>query len=573
MGVQMDLRSAGYFFNARTSLRPWFRAALFLVLSGCAPKAVYRTASAPSTGSGKPVIKELIDFGSLPIPNKGLLPRKLSDGRFTPGEWVAIEGDNLPGNAKISINENIVKAKGYTKTGGLLIQLPTGLDTALLHTLTVQSESGIAKKNLEVDRYIAGSDTEGNLVRFLKMNRRVRGYVEDDQFEVSQERPLYSAFSDDGGVLYSVGLPDEKAKKGKGRFPVEIAAIHLGAPEKPELVASKRLNLDSRVTDISACGENRLAILAVSDFALFDVENPLSPKLIAGLSLPGKDDNAMFVEVACVDNGKKAGVLDAERNLLQLIDLSQPEKPKLLNSFKFHPEDSSPLALDMINAEEGGASEVWVLLGPSLRRATRRTGGLLSDAKKNISKFFKRKEDDPPSEKPSSEKKQERPSGKVHELARMDLSGETPDLKQQIKLSDTFYSLRLFAEKDGNLLISGVDRDGLDFSNDEDDKSAIKALWERIKKTSHFGRVVAVDKSTGTSTVKLKGLTIFMDMSKLPDNRLVYSGFHLTGTISFPYVAAAWGTGVEERGFFSQRKLSWKMIFPPYTYGQVRAQP
>jgi len=46
--------------------------------------------------TGKPAIKKIIDLGGLDIPLASEhLPKHFSDQRFSPGEWVLIQGENL----------------------------------------------------------------------------------------------------------------------------------------------------------------------------------------------------------------------------------------------------------------------------------------------------------------------------------------------------------------------------------------------------------------------------------------------------------------------------------------------
>ena len=75
----------------------------------------------PEPINGAPEIVRLVDLGSLPLADIGIIDSGHSDGRFTPGEWIAVVGSNLAHQPTIKIGSRNIKVQGYLKGGSLLI--------------------------------------------------------------------------------------------------------------------------------------------------------------------------------------------------------------------------------------------------------------------------------------------------------------------------------------------------------------------------------------------------------------------------------------------------------------------
>src|SRR5687767_8675234 len=90
---------------------------------GCAGKGVVRIPShAAGLPQGAPSLDQVIDLGAMPIVPEGLIAPLHSDGVITPGEWLALVGDELGADPRVSIGGRRAKVEGYLEGGSLLVR-------------------------------------------------------------------------------------------------------------------------------------------------------------------------------------------------------------------------------------------------------------------------------------------------------------------------------------------------------------------------------------------------------------------------------------------------------------------
>src|SRR5262245_46401114 len=124
--------------------RRWLFLLVAFALVGCKTiRPIVRVPTATlENPSDAPTLTEVVDLGAMPPP-QGTVERLDSDNWFTPGEWVALLGDQLTATTKVTIAGRQVEVGGFLEGDSLLVRVPRGLQPGLQ---TVNVETATARR-------------------------------------------------------------------------------------------------------------------------------------------------------------------------------------------------------------------------------------------------------------------------------------------------------------------------------------------------------------------------------------------------------------------------------------------
>jgi hypothetical protein len=530
-----------------------------LAAAGCGGR--YAVVRGPQAARVPPRIERLEDLGALAL-RAGRLDATDRDGRFTPGEWVAVVGRGLH-EAELSLGGARLEIGAYLDGGSVAVRLPPDLAPERGHRLVARSALGEAEARLDSAVYVIGSDTDGNAIRFLRVGAGGRDRVDDPELSVPQAATLYHALSPDAGLLYALGLPGKKAGGDGVEYDAEVAVVHLGAAGRPERVGAVGFRLASHPSGVAVTGRGVLLVLATRELLAFSLADPIRPRQVSRIEL-SSDPGDRWTDLAVLDAGASVAVLDASHNRVRAISLADPGAPTTLSELALGPEGDVPLSVDLA-ADPADPSALVVLQGRNLRTIGAKTKGAASSlAGKAVGLVRGRKADDAPPTRDAGSTARGR-------LAGVRLAGGALVRTVDVALPHDFIPLFCAPGGDGRFLVSGVSPGALDTGALDVSLDAAGRVLRFLKDSVQLGKILSVGRD-GSSSVELQGVGLVFDVDVLPRGELVYSGMRLSGKPLPPFVTVKWGVGVGGTGFYGLHSVDDDYFLPPYTYGQVSVQ-
>jgi hypothetical protein len=298
-------------------------------------------------GSASPKIDRVVDLGDQPpLPARGPLPAADSDGRFSIGELVLIEGSGLGKLPTLKIGGVPAKVEARTGAGGIVARIPTGIDAGLTE-VEVSHPGGRDATTLEVERHGVLVDRAGGQVHVIGLGRASEAQIRAT-FPVAGV--VDAAISFDGQVAYVVANPAGAASTSS------LHVIALTAAGGPRLLRQIHLPLP-RVSALAAAQAAPVAAVAGSGkFLVLDLGVPRTPALGDVVPLVG-DARALAVH----PHGRRLVVLSPHDNMLTPIDLADRARPGVGRPVDLLPGEREPMAIDLEFAP--GGDEVWALTG------------------------------------------------------------------------------------------------------------------------------------------------------------------------------------------------------------------
>ncbi len=520
-----------------------------MLLIACA-RPLVRTASweAPV---GPPSIERLVDLGSLPLPETGAIDESAADGRFTPGEWMAIVGENLSADqAVVRVGDIPMEVKGYLVGGSLLVKVPAGLSARRGVELQVETSKGLAVHPLRISGYLVMSDTAADQVRFWPTPVAPEAQsvlFEEETVPVAMARPIGHVLSPDRGLLYVIG---------SGRAGYELKTIQMGAPEGPREETTIPFSSSGRPADleISDAGD-RLFLLTESELLVFDLGSPLLP-VEAGRHTFATTGNPRYTSAAILKGGETVAALETLGGAVTLVDVSSPTAPAPISSTRIVPDATVPRAIGMVS-DPRSPTGLFLLEGPNLQLTH---VGL----KQLVGKLF---EDDPDVETDA-------PKGS--RVLHLDVSSGTPETVSEQHLPRTFLPLFMFPHPEGGVMVSGVGPEVVSLSNVDSLTSGIRTAIEALKGAITIGHILRVD-DTGQREIA-NGMSVFLTLDyDVVEKSLLYTAMKV-GVRKFPPdIGVELGlhesrTGAVPRRGVALRTASWKTLVPPYRAPRISLQ-
>ncbi|THB65526.1 MAG: hypothetical protein D6B27_08415 [Gammaproteobacteria bacterium] len=545
-----EFNDVGRFFMCERFMRVWqtflLMGVLISILCGCANNQPKENIN----DDGSPGIDHIADIGSLPI-DKEINKKERSDGKYTPGEYIFITGRNLK-NSKIFIDNKTVQIEQVLNKG-IVIRVPRGLSPSLKHKLKVSNEKGVASEYFYSTHYLISTDTDGNNVGFMRTRHDVKGLVEKERIEIEHDRVLFNVISNNGGFAYSLGTASKVDYSGRQglKYGIGVKTIHLAAPNEPKEVTQQIFPLYSAPTSVSLSSNNQLIILGKRDISIIDAKNPLKLKFINNFKLPDHGKETTFVDVVFLDDGKTVVVLDAQYNVISLIDISNPLSPEVMSEENLFPGIELPMVVDL-ESDPHNDKKFWVLCGPNFRVASQK-------AKELYDRIFHNKE-----------KKQK--VDIAEQLISISIENGVMSIGSVHKLPEKFAPFFAVFGEDDNIYVSGIKMDILNMDEVGNINKWIKSLGKMLWNSVAIGRVLKINPNTGKYKSTSKGFGIYYHLVYCKDIGPAFTLLKLKGTLFPPFVKMSWGVGVKSQGTYAVRSLDKHALFPPYSLGHISFQ-
>lgn len=539
-------------------LRFYLTISTLLLLVSCAtptPPPSHEVTPVVPVNMGKPVIKGIIDLGGLDIPiNSKTIPKEFTDKRFSPGEWILIEGKNV-GATEIEIDQyRIVIDRYYANKP--LIRIPTGLSPLKKHSLKLKTQHGVAEFSFHTRHYIAATDTDGKQTHLIRTNVEQKGGVEEEWLVLDSDadRPMFNLISSDSRFLFSINIEDRadiNHDEEMHSFVLEIVTYHLAAPNKPAAVARFKTEIGSTPIDAVINRHNKIILLGKNSLTLVDASNPLHLQNNSSFILPKNKERTTFVDAALVDDNKKIVALETYSNSLLLLDIETPVI-SILDRIQLLPTKTIPLSIDIeVNPEN--SQEFWVLQGSNYRLANKSVMALYKKVlqKKDVAK----------SEKP------------VNQLQKLRVNQNKLELSSTLKMNNQYaYYYSTFGQ-DGRLYLSSTKLEWFLSTQEKTPKNLLANIGSKVWDTVAIGRIIAVDTQTEKVQTLASGFGIYYHLVDVPDIGPVFTLAKLgPSPMAMLMVQPYWGVGVKSTGTYAKRKMDKHVIFPPYSLGFIAFQ-
>ena len=508
------------------------------------------------TNAGKPMISSLVDLGGFDIPLGGGVPGHFSDQRYSPGEWVLIQGKNLGVNG-ITIDKQEVPITKYYGSKALF-QIPTGLSPRVQHTITLTNEFGSTSHQFDTKHYIVATDTDGQKTHLISTNRKEKGGIDEDWTELESEakRPLFNLISANSAFLFHMDVlkkSDKKLMEGSDTYPLEIHTYHLGAPEEPAKVSTHKALVGSTPIDAVLNDEGTLLLLGKQSITLVDTTNPKALRTLGHTPLPFNDaEKTTYVDAIFLEGNSKIAVLETHSNTVLLFDAKDKTNLVQLDSLPLLPSKSIALSVDL-EPDPKDPSKFWVLEGPNYRL----TGSKLAQTYKKLVK----------KEKISDDKKS------VHQLQQVVVQDGKMKMLGTVPTPEKYAAYFSVFGQDGRMYVTTTK---MSFLNTEFDKDSKKNILKKVKSflwdTVSFGRVIAIDTETQKTEVVSSGVGVYYHIVDIPDIGPAFSLLKFGPALSLPYLSPNWGVGIKSTGTYAKRKMNKRAVFPPYSVGFIAYQ-
>lgn len=532
-------------------------ACLVLGLTACqttstkqAPPAL--TTVAPAI-TGSPSILGLQDAGSLPLQVGGALSKSVSDGRYSPGEWLLVMGKNL-GVKTLQIDGKTVPVDFYW-TGSPVVKIPTGLLPLQKHQLVIDNGQGRASTGFHSSHYIVATDTDGKQRHLIRTNPDEEGGVEEEWIALASdaERPLFTLFSPDSAFLYTVNIDsrvEDDDTREANAYVMDVRVFHAAAPNAPEQIKQFSVTVDSSPIDATMGADGTLVILGKHSFTVVDASNPLALVETKRVWLANSgEDKTTYVDVIFFNGGANLAVLETYSNQVFVYDTQGWQRQAVLDLL---PAKSIALSVDL-EPDPLDPSRFWALVGPNYRLS----GSKLVDQYK---KWVKRQAI--PEDKVS-----------VHQLVQLRYADNQLSELRRHELDRDYAAYFVHADATGDLVITTTKMKFLtEDMNDKSTKEMLKMTKEIVWDALSFGRVVKVNATSGAMETLSSGVGIYYDLELIPGIGHVWSLLKFGPSFSMPFITPNWGIGISSTGTYAKRKMNKYAIFPPYSVGDIAFQ-
>lgn len=523
-------------------------AVVFAIVStvGCS-----KSSSVKPIASIKPQITSVVDNGSLvfyqPVNSVESSPyhKANSDKQYFPGEQLVIRGKNLQ-NVAVSLDGELLVPTSQQRDF-IAIKLPRKMHPFNQHTLKIESADGQDQWSFNSSHFLIGTDTDGNRLHLLKTNPNEKGGFAKKTIEIEQTRAMFNLISQDGGFVFSIGV-DSKTKSKNGEdivYGLSFNTIHLNHAKSPKKVSSQTIELNSAPISASIDQHGNVLLLGKTDLLLIDVSNPLEPRVLSQLALPTEADGneTIYTDAVFINQSARIALLETYTNKVSVVSIAMDKTMNIESEFSLFDSSVLPFSIDL-SVDPHNDNNLWVLIGPNLRQLGEKIYGDRESEGNTI----------------------------PEKLVALQFVNNKLEKNREILLPDNFVPFFVSHENENQVLVSGMNGSFFEFDEDADWKDKLKVIGPMLMSSVNVGRILSVDPKTDTVTTAIEGVGIYYHVTFIPGKGPAFSLLKLTGAIWFPFVKAAWGMGIQDRGTYSLRNLSTKALFPPYSLGYVSFQ-
>jgi hypothetical protein len=519
-----------------------------VILLGCAEKGRVRS-SAAVKATKPPKIERQMDLGGLPVLRDGNLTESLSDGRYTPGEWVAIIGDQLSdADTQVTVGGVEVPVAAHLDDR-LLIRLPRRLPLHQAVDVVVKTPMGEDSVEIHPQSYLVVSDPHANEVRFFRSvaTETDRGMFEPECDAVALNRARFHVVSRSGAFLYAIASAKDSAAEEETER--ELMVIHMGAKDHPLEMDSATFPSVDGPTDMALDGAMaHLLVLTQTELLVFDVQEETKPKLQSQLFLSdaGISDGG-YTRMAILKKGDTAVLLDAVGNRLTVVDLSQDSQPRIVTHINTE-EGELPRVVDLV-ADRADDRTFHVIEGPNLRLAKEMFHKYAPKLLTHI---------------------QSRDASALCRVVTYRLEGDTVHRHTETRLPKGTIPLHILSEMNGDLLVSAVDFSVTKLTMPDSLAGGVRMMVGVFTDAIQMGTVFRIGGDGRVSKVAT-GVSLFLTMADVPGGNGLVSLVMRIAVKKFPPSVGVklsidtldeHGNRVAEQLL---RNLSWTFLIPPYS--------
>ncbi|MBN2493431.1 MAG: hypothetical protein JXR96_02470 [Deltaproteobacteria bacterium] len=554
------------------SMQRFLCAAALLSAAACSgPMKLVRVAE-PMRTQDKPEIDRVIDLGGQVLPAQGEIRISDSDGKLSPGEWVAVRGKGMDADSRILLGERELAPEGYL-AHGLLFRVPRGLDPRNTSQLKVRSARGESMKSVRLRSYAAVADRRNAALRFAVVGfKGLEGTVISRDFACAG--PV--AFSPDGALLYALGRGqgDDGAKAWaesllksaalppkRAELPVQVFAM--GAKGGPRKIAECRAGLDSAPAAMLAPAPGQLLVLSEGHLLWLDVSSPEAAAERGRLDLRQADRRTCFASLTALAPDRIA-LLDPCTNQLRTVELGSGGPALQGEPLELAPDSDLPLSLSLA-AEPGDPQTLWVLQGPNFRiareEAVRGLAALKSSAVGLLAPLT--------GKAPEGGVDQPRRSAVASRLLKLRVTRAGSEIAAELGMPARFFPLSMIPLGEGKVAVGGVSGQVFDFAGIEPTLGGMKKLVKLLLGVTDLGRVYTLAEGAEPEE-RLKGLALYFQLAPVGDSLLI-SVLRPAVKKLPPKVDVRWGVEMGTR-FSSFKSLDYKSLLPPYVFEPMQFQ-
>jgi hypothetical protein len=527
----------------------------------------------PDLKAGPPIVERLVDLGGRALPDAGPLSRDDSDGVLTPGEWVAVLGQQLDAGAatQVTVDGKAIAVKGHLQGGSLLVQVPRHLGARKTHLLAVTTPSGASSISFNVKSYVVVSDTDGKIVHFLPIDAKAKTVLSKSALDLDVKAASLHVLAPSGAWLYVVQSLGQQTQENSTVS--EIVLVHVGARGGPRQVGTFPIRSAAAPTSVTMLDDSTLVLLTESELLVYDVRGAkVAP--VARVELPRGKEKLLYTDVEAFAARPAVAVLEAFANVVLLVDLSDVRAPRLLGSVSTSEAKGVPWSIDLVPDPIDGNS-VWLLQGPNLRmsgeKVSRYVDAVVAGLKAKLGMGKPTNAAEPPP--PPSAAPEKESHGRLVQLR---TDGSSLQLAAERALPSDFYPFFLSRQSSGEWLVSGVSSNVFRFAGLPRSLDGLKSAVDVLTGSIQFGRILRLRDGSAAEAV-VKGAALYFNMDTLADGTLLYSVIRPGFSVLPPSLNVEWG--VESAGsldsdqdYRSLVELEWEAIIPPYTFGMLSVQ-
>lgn len=573
---------------------------LSLVASGCSRTLVrVATPSLSERPAGPPRLDSAVDLGALPLPNQGELSTEHSDRLFTPGEFVALSGENLVGSSRITFAGRPAAVTGRLASGALLVRVPRGVPVGLI-ALTLDNGLGTASLQVRTALYAFGGDVHDGALRVRRIiaqdNQGAQGLgFEDKDLDIPFAKARFQALSADGGILYALQEEDTRVTGAPsiisgavglvtavagGEASCELLVVHLGGKGGPQKIRTTGLTLSSQPTGLAVSPAGLLVILQQRQITVLEISDPTQPRRVAQLTVAEPSPERELIDAEFLAGGKLLAVLEAYANQVHLVDLAVPSQPRVLSAVSLSRALDQPFSIDLAASADG--QSLWVLQGPNLKLGGKRLidglGAAWSDVRSL--EFRAAAQHVGGAMSGAAMLPSEKGSESVSRLVQLTLAGGSLQLARSVALPASLFPFFILPDREGSVFVSGIGRTN-PFADVEASTDGLLRLLSALKNTVQLGTVLKVSTETGALTPVLQGVAIYYDLALLPNGQPLVSTVRLGPGYIPPRLTLDWGLEIAGGSFMKLREVAntgfkitqvVKRLLPPYRYERIGVQ-